>query len=246
MNQLQLTRFGKSLLLVLVGFFVLDHGSRLFLGAGHNGVTSFFSFTVESGFLHFELWRWVTYSLLHADITHLMFNLISIVFVLPDFERAWGIRRTVQFMLVTNIGGAALFSSAVYLLNPSMLGVPLVGISAAIFGLLGAFGIIFGERQILFMLMFPIAAKHFVLVLMGIEVLTAMSSPAQIWSVAAHLGGLLTGIAYLRLESAWIARRAVRSAERSLRPKRDQHLRLIVDNDRPKGKPNSKNDPTWH
>ena len=46
-------------------------------------------------------------------------------------------------------------------------------------GLLTAFGILFGERVFLFMLIFPMKAKHFVLILGLIELMTTVFSNNQ-------------------------------------------------------------------
>ena len=66
-----------------------------------------------------------------------------------------------------------------------------------IYGLLAAYGLIFGERVMLFMMLFPMKAKHFVWVLAGIEFLTSIFSGRGGLVSVAHLGGMAAGYTYL-------------------------------------------------
>ena len=82
---------------------------------------------LESG----QWWRVVTANLLHGNLLHIGVNGFALYFLGTYCERLLGVPRTVVLVLGSGLVGAA----------ASMLGTPLfsVGISTAIFGLLGAY-----------------------------------------------------------------------------------------------------------
>ena len=61
-------------------------------------------------------------------------------------------------------------------LNSQFLYVPTIGASGAVFGLLVAYGVLFAEREIYFMMLFPMKAKHFILILAGVEFFTLLTA----------------------------------------------------------------------
>ena len=103
---------------------------------------------------------------------------------------------------------------------------PVVGASGAIFGLFVAYGLLFGERVIYFMMIFPMKAKFFVMILAGVEIFTLMGSgmQSQVANLA-HLGGLIVGFLFLRFWDKLLIRRKGKSKNR-------RGLRLVVDNDK--------------
>ncbi|MBI2712629.1 MAG: rhomboid family intramembrane serine protease, partial [Bdellovibrio sp.] len=122
----------------------------------------------------------------------------------------------------------------------------LVGFSAAIYGLLTAYGLLFGERVLLFMMLFPMKAKHFVLVLALLELLTAAYSSGGGLVSLTQLSGMFFGFLYL-----WGAAKAS-VARRAPKKRKGKHLKLVVSNDRvfgpdDDGPPKSGDKPKiWH
>jgi len=113
----------------------------------------------------------------------------------------------------------------------------LVGISGVLYGLFAAYGLIFGERVLLFMLLFPIQAKYFALILAAIQLLTALFSPgASAVTSFAHFLGMGVGAFYLWGLAKWqISRRnSSRSFVNQLKKltkkkrKSGKHLKLVV------------------
>src|SRR5436190_1148748 len=76
----------------------------------------------------------------------------------------------------------------------SKLNSPIIGASGAVFGVLAAYGIFFGDRYFLVFFVFPMKAKYFVLVMAAIELITGVEASASD-NVAhfAHIGGMLIG-----------------------------------------------------
>ena len=79
-----------------------------------------------------QVWRFITYSFLHANFMHLFTNLVSQLIIVSMFESIIGWWKCIILYLATGIGGC-LFSS---LVAPNING---VGASVAIFGFISAF-----------------------------------------------------------------------------------------------------------
>lgn len=105
---------------------------------------------------------------------------------------------------------------------------PVVGASGAVYGLLLAYGMIFSERMIYFMMVFPMKAKHFVWIIGFVELATLLDSGMS-GSVAnlAHLGGILAGFLILQFWTKWRFRL---QSNRSVR--RGRRLKLVVNNEK--------------
>jgi len=151
---------------------------------------------------HFAIWQIVTYSFIHAGFWHWFGNMLGIWMFGSTFESSWGTRRFLE-LFFTGVVGAALttivLSFAHILINPD---VPTVGASGGVFAILMAFGLVFGENEIM-MIPFPflIKAKYFVLILIVVTVAFAISGGGST-AYLAHLGGLLFGYLYVKFAPA--------------------------------------------
>ena len=145
----------------------------------------------------FQLWQPFTYMFLHSpvQISHLLLNLLILWMVGGDLERHWGGRRYFTYYLVCGVGAGLFVTVAGYLSHTS---VPTIGASGAIYGLLLAYGIIFSERMILFMLIFPMRARTLSWVLFAVAFVSAWGQSASGVSHIAHLGGMVVGYLYLK------------------------------------------------
>ncbi len=180
---------GVFLLQIVLGAAAPDLG-RALLGVGS---------LIPERVLHGWIWQLVSYSFLHAGLMHLLLNMLTLWMFGSQLESGWGGRRFLEYYFFC-VGAAALTTvAASYLgfpgLNPATA---TVGASGGIYGLLAAFGLLYGERQI-FMFPIPISmkAKYFV----GILAFIVLASSFQASGVAnvAHLGGMLFGVLYLKL-----------------------------------------------
>ncbi|MCS6837521.1 MAG: rhomboid family intramembrane serine protease [Bdellovibrionaceae bacterium] len=201
-----LTRTMKVLLSTLLGSWIV----LTILGQKVFGLPIFtwLGLVPSQIFQSFWLWQPVTYMFLHSwDVSHLILNLLMTWFVGSELERVWGSRRFLKYYFFTGIGAGLLYTALTGIIywtlerGEELFYVPVVGSSGAVFGLFLAFGKIFGERVIYFMFLFPMKAKHFVMILALIEFLSLMGSSVAGGEVAnlAHLGGLLSGLLYFLL-----------------------------------------------
>ncbi|MBI3535465.1 MAG: rhomboid family intramembrane serine protease, partial [Deltaproteobacteria bacterium] len=198
---------------------------------------------------HYKFWQLFTYCFLHADVMHLVLNLMMLVFIGSDLEALWGAPRFLKFyFFCSSCAGIIYLFLQLIIWQETGLFTPMVGASGAIYGLLVAYGIIYGERVFLFMLLFPMKAKHFVWILVAVEFLTTLYSGRGGLASAAHLAGMAAGFVYL-----WIsARYKIYLRQKAMAPIKDSKLRLVVDNDK-KRKPsfwsssgNDSDPKTWH
>lgn len=189
-----MTRTVKILIISNVAVFVLIQ-----LSPGFAWFT-LFGLVPRQVFGQFKIWQLLTYMFLHAGLFHLLVNMLMLWFFAPAIESAWGRKQFLYYYFFTGIGaGLCSFLTAFH--SP----IPVVGASGAIFGILVAYALMYPETTILFFFIFPMKIKHAVLLLVGINLLGALSGPNAGVAYFAHLGGGLFG--YLYLKSEWIRRR---------------------------------------
>lgn len=145
------------------------------------------------------LWQLITYSFLHLELLHLLFNALALWMFGSQLESDWGSKRFVEYYFFCTVAAAFTTVAVSYThilgLSPAT---PTIGASGGIYGLLVAFGVLYGESEIMmFPLPFMIKAKYFV---WGIVFLTLFGAIQETGGVNnfAHLGGLLFGYLYLK------------------------------------------------
>ncbi|HYH25903.1 MAG TPA: rhomboid family intramembrane serine protease [Blastococcus sp.] len=122
-----------------------------------------------------EPWRLLTAAFLHIGVVHLALNMLSLLVFGSELERQLGRWRYLGLYLVSALGGATvieLFGEALR---------PVAGASTAIYGLLGALGVLMVLRR---------QDVRGILVLLAINVLISFLPGV---SLLGHLGGLGTG-----------------------------------------------------
>jgi membrane associated rhomboid family serine protease len=144
---------------------------------------------------HLHLWQFGTYMFLHADLMHLLFNLLMLYFMGTLCERRLGSRRFLQLYL-----GAGLFGGLCYVLF-SYFGdpwLPVVGASGAVMGVTIAAAILYPDLQVLFMFIFPLRMRTLALILVGIDLYMFVFEKNSPVASSAHLGGAFFGFLFLR------------------------------------------------
>ena len=226
----------KKLLIIYVAIFVLQHGIDQFAGGNVKGWLALIPLAV----MHGRVWQIFTYSFLHADVMHLILNCLVLAFVGSDLEAIWGRKKFLTFYFYCTTMAGLVYLLIQLLINNSMyLSLPMIGASGGIYGLLLAYGILFPDREMLFMMIFPLKAKQFVWVLAGIEFLTAVFSGQGGLGAFAHLSGMGAGFIYL-----WVQAKGFEVRKKNqviARKKSSAHLRLVKSQDDEEKPPR-----TWH
>ncbi len=102
-----------------------------------------------------------------------------------ELEDRWGSAKFLLYYFVSGVGAGlitALFSKY-----------PVVGASGAIYGLLLAYGVLYPNRIILLMFIFPMKAKYAVILFAALEFFASMRGSADGISHVTHLGGMVFG-----------------------------------------------------
>lgn len=180
-----------------VAAFLLDAVFRL-------GVANLGYFSADAAVLHLQVWRFVTFQFLHANPTHLFFNMLSLYFFGPMIENYFGQRRYLAFYLLCGASGAAAYL-VLWKFGVLAFGshTPLVGASAGIFGVLIAAARVAPDARV--MLMFPpipVRLKTLAWVMIAVAAFTVLSSGRSgrnnAGGEAAHLGGAALGAVLIR------------------------------------------------
>jgi membrane associated rhomboid family serine protease len=147
---------------------------------------------------HGWIWQLLTYGVIHFEFWHWFGNMLGLWMFGAAIEQQWGSRRF-QELFSLGVFGAA--RTTVALSYSHLLGNPYrptIGASGGVFAILIAFGMLFGDNEIM-MIPFPftIKAKYFVGILIVVTLAFAMGGGGNVAYVA-HLGGLLFGYLYVR------------------------------------------------
>jgi len=185
----------KVLLIINVAVFFFT----AFFGYFHIGEISFGRiFDLFFGLMPLEHgffpWQLITYQFIHADIIHLLFNMVFGLWMFgKEVEQVWGSKKFLFYYLFCGVmaGIAQLILAPIF---EPVLG-PTVGASGAIYGVLIAFATMFPDQYVYIYFLIPVKVKYFV---MGLIVLGVMSvgGPGNIANLA-HLGGALAGYLYI-------------------------------------------------
>lgn len=205
-------------------------------------ITSVLSLRPGDVLLNFKIWQLFTYMFLHSfQVSHILFNMLMLWFFGAELEQRWGTKFFLTYYFSSGIGAALLYCLSVAgygVITGSKAGLmtPVIGASGAVFGLLLAQGIIFGERIIYFFMLFPMKTKFFVILMGFMQLASLMTSglTGEGGDVAylAHLGGLVSGFLCLQVK-AWFIRHPPKSSPK----KKGPGLRLVVDNEKKEDKP---------
>lgn len=116
-----------------------------------------------------------------------------------QYNKVMGILSPEQLQYVYDAGGEAVsqgknFTDAQMGRLNSILNVPVVGASGAVYGVLLAFGMLFPNTQLMFIFPpVPVKAKYVVIGYAAIELYLAITSPGSGIAHTAHLGGMIFG-----------------------------------------------------
>ena len=184
------------LLVSLVICFALQNIASFYWGVP---VFRYLALSTE-GLKHLFLWQFVTFQFLHGSLMHLAGNLIGLYFFGRVVEMRLGLKEFVRIYLLAGIGGGVLQSLLQWLL-PQYFGGVVIGASAGVLGLIAAFALMEPEAPVFFNFFIPLRAKHLLWIELGISLFFTLVPVSTGTADAAHLGGILTAIVYMRWDS---------------------------------------------
>ncbi|MGA1046158.1 MAG: rhomboid family intramembrane serine protease, partial [Phycisphaerales bacterium] len=184
---------------------------------------SFLQFTTAQALIYFspstgveggQFWRFIGFQFLHANLSHLLFNMLGLYFFGPIVERYLGGKRFLAFYLLCGACGAFLY----LLLNaggwaaslafgpdfriPGLLFhnpfTPLVGASAGVFGVIMAGAFLVPNATVLLFFVIPMRLATLAYALVAVAVITVLFEGRNAGGEAAHLGGAIAGWFFIR------------------------------------------------
>ena len=141
----------------------------------------------------FKFWQPLTYMFMHGSFWHLFFNMYSLYIFGISVERIVGTKRFLILYFVSGLAAAAA-QLGVQALDSAIQGIPTVGASGCVYGVIIAFAMIFPEAKLT--LIFPpvtLSAKWMAVIFIGIELFTGVTGTQAGVAHFAHLGGALAG-----------------------------------------------------
>jgi membrane associated rhomboid family serine protease len=142
------------------------------------------------------VWQFVTYMFVHGNLTHLLFNMLSLFIFGSMVEKRIGSKEFLLFYLLTGFfSGIASFVSY-YLSGTNAI---LVGASGAIYGVLLMFAVFFPYSVIFVFGILPVRAPILVIIYAGIELYSQVFGRGGNIAHLTHLSGLIFAYLYCRI-----------------------------------------------
>jgi membrane associated rhomboid family serine protease len=192
------------LLIALFICFVVQKIAEGVWGAGW--VDSWFALSTQ-GLEHWRVYQLITFQFMHSGLWHLFGNMIGLYFFGRAMEETLGRKGLLKLYLLSGtIGG--LLQVALAFSFPNYFSGGVVGASAGVFGLIAAFATRAPDQPITLLLFFILPVTFQARVFLLIEAFISLAGllgplvnfTAMTGNIAhaAHLGGMLTGIFYIR------------------------------------------------
>jgi len=169
---------------------------------GQRRVDEVFALSI-AGLKEGRFYQLITFQFMHGGLLHLVFNMFGLYFFGRAMEQALGGKEMLRLYLLSGtIGGLLQVGLG---LAFSKFDAPVVGASAGIFGLVAAFATREPNYPITLLVFFIIPVTLLAKWLLLIEAVVTVSGLFMGGNTAhgAHLGGMLTGIAFIKWGGWW-------------------------------------------
>jgi membrane associated rhomboid family serine protease len=181
------------MLVALILCFVLQSLSTFYLRLPVAKYLALSKGGIQSGFL----WQLITFQFLHGSVGHLLGNGLGLYFFGRTVEARLGTKEYLRIYFLSGLGGGALQLLLAWTV-PNFFGGYVLGASAGVLGLIAAFALMEPEATIFLNFFIPLKAKYLLWIELGISLFFVLMPAGRGVADAAHLGGILTAIAYLR------------------------------------------------
>ena len=183
-----LSPINKIILVVMAGFFIFQSILAKLLGF------PLFFYLGFSAPLFFEghVYQILTYPFVQMGLINFLFDALVIWFIGSELERLWGGKLYLKFIVCILLVAVLCYLFMALIFSFSF---HLMGITGLSYGLLLAYAVLFPNRILTFMLIFPMRAKYFCLILIGILLFGGLLSGNHTsWG---HLGAMLGSYGFM-------------------------------------------------
>jgi membrane associated rhomboid family serine protease len=144
--------------------------------------------------LNGAFWQPFTYMFVHANPTHILFNMLGLFFFGTAVEKELGSKEFALYYLLTGFL-AGVFSFAAYL-SAGSIGIPLLGASGAVFAVQLAFATLQPQAQVLLFGIIPMRAPLLVIGFTLFELFSQVLGSSSGVAHLTHLAGFAFGWIY--------------------------------------------------
>lgn len=161
-------------------------------------IEDYFALTPQNAIENFWIWQFFTHGFMHNVLSfwHIFFNMLALFFFGHVVERRYGTRKFYICYV-----GCIVFAAIIHAINAyinTSAGIPAVGASGAIMGILMVAACLMPHATVYFMFIIPMRMRTLIWILIGFELYNALMHPHSSVSAAAHLGGLAAGYLFFR------------------------------------------------
>ena len=184
-----------------------------------------------SGLFQGLIYQLLTYPLVELNLMGFLFSSLIVWFIGSELESQWGQKIYLRFLLLTVIGVGLIYClvNLIFFFGTPQYFIALHGLSGINFALLIAYSMLYPDRQMAFMMIFPMRARTFCWILVGIEAyLAVFNSITNSW---AHL--LAMGISFLiiHFQNKPLMRKVLQSSWSDRSRTKKKHLYVVKDDD---------------
>ena len=227
----------KWLIIINVAVFLAEQ-TEVF---GPDFLGHWFAARADTIFRQGRIWQLLTATFLHADVLHLIGNMLFLWFVGREIESMYGARDFLAFYL-----SAAIFSTFVWAAahefvprhggNPD---VRMIGASGAVLAVVVLYALFFPRREVMFMFVIPVEMWLLVTLFIIYQVVLLLKG-GTIEAVESHLAGVAYGYLFRRFDLRW----SHMPWSRARRPR----LRVVTGTEpreKPAARPSATSKPSW-
>ena len=146
--------------------------------------------------LVYRPWTLVTYMFLHANLSHIFWNMLGLYFFGPILEARLGGPRFLRLFLISGAVGGLCW--LIFTALPLGGFGALIGASGGVFGVQLGFAYFWPRQPIYIWGIVPIEARWLVVIMTAISLFSGITGAGGGVAHFAHLGGFLGGFLYLR------------------------------------------------
>jgi membrane associated rhomboid family serine protease len=191
--------FSVTVILVVANVLIFFLG-EVYRNSDPDGFQKFFGYFAlsQAGLFHGYLWQLMTFQFLHAGSGHLLFNMVTLYSLGRSLENFIGKKRFLLLYLASGmVGGLA--QAFLGIILPSTFGSSVVGASAGLFGIVAALAVLMPDLSFLLFYFIPIKGRILLWLSFAISLALIFIPTDLKVAHAAHLGGLLAGVAWIKL-----------------------------------------------
>ncbi len=183
---MRLTPVVRNLLYLNIGVFLIQYILPEFSGYG-------ILFPPGSGlFMPHQI---ITHMFMHAGFSHILFNMLGLIFMGPILEQTIGDKRFLILTVVSGLGAVFLQLASGYLLGNSA---PMLGFSGVVIGIVVATAIYYPNIEVMIYFLFPVKLKYLAIFYVIYDLFNGLTNHSSNVAHFAHLGGALFAVLLLK------------------------------------------------